>query len=109
MSLKKIIRESLESDWEWTKFEPIEPRKPGEVRVGDIYTIYGNNYHVRYILEIIDILENRIYYKILESPDEEDGDEPIGSIHSIGKNNAKNLIVDQGYWKLTQSNDMGFT
>lgn len=108
MNLKKIIRESLEDEWGWAKFEPIEPRKPGEVRIGDIYTIYGNNYHVRYVLEIVSILGDKIWYTILESEDA-DEDEFVGSKHSIDKHAAKNLIIDQGYWKLTYSDDMGLT
>lgn len=107
MNLKKIIKESLENDWGWTQFEPIQPRKPGEVRIGDIYTIYGNNYHVRYVLEIVSILGNTIWYTILETEDG-DEDEFVGSKHSVSKTQAKELILYQGYWKLTYSEDNNF-
>ena len=122
--IKKIIRESLDSDWSWTQFEPVEPRKKGEVRVGDVYTIYGSDESIRYVLEIVknndynniydyeddededDDGSGTIHYKIHVTADEED--EPVGSISTVNKKRAERLIVQDNHWVLTDSLDKGF-
>ncbi len=95
MNLKKIIRETIknsEDDWSWVNFDPIEPRKKGEIRVGDVYTIYGSGYEIRYQLEVTEFLGDEVMYQLLITSDEED--EPSGSIQSTEFDNAKNLIKD---------------
>jgi hypothetical protein len=105
--IKKIIKESLNSDWEWAQFEPIEPRKEGNIKVGDIYTIYGNSYIVRYVLEIVAIDEENVDYKILVSADEEL--EPVGSIQSEEIDYVKKLITVDKYWTLTDYNEKSWS
>jgi hypothetical protein len=122
--IKKIIRESLDNDWSWTEFEPVKPRKKGEVRVGDVYTIYDSNESIRYVLEIVKIDDynsmiddeddedddydgsGTIHYKIHVTTDEED--EPVGGIRTVTKKRAKRLIVRDNYWVLTDSLDKIF-
>jgi hypothetical protein len=122
--IKKIIRESLDNDWSWTEFEPVEPRKKGEVRVGDVYTIYDSNESIRYVLEIVKIDDynsmiddeddedddydgsGTIHYKIHVTADEED--EPVGGIRTVTKKRAKRLIVRDNHWVLTDSLDRTF-
>jgi len=101
MNLKKIIKESLEDDWSWAQFEPVEPRKKGDIRVGDIYTIYGNGsgYSVRYVLEIVEVTDDEVIYKILVTADEED--EPVDSIQSTELNHARRLVTQDNHWVLT--------
>jgi len=106
MNLKKIIKETInnvEDDWSWAKFDPVEPRKEGEIRVGDVYTIYGNGYEIRYQLEVTEFLDDEVMYQLLITSDEEE--EPSGSIQSTEFDNAQNLIRS-GYWKLTSSFDV---
>jgi len=122
--IKKIIRESLDNDWSWTEFEPVEPRKKGEVRVGDVYTIYDSNESIRYVLEIVktddynSMIDDEddedddydgsgtIHYKIHVTADEED--EPVGGIRTVTKKLAERLIVQDNHWVLTDSLDKGF-
>ena len=109
MNLKKIIRETIknsEDDWSWANFDPIEPRKKGEIRVGDVYTIYGSGYEIRYRLEVTEFLGDEVMYQLLITSDEEE--EPYGSIQSTEFDNAKNLIKDN-YWVLTSSLDGNLT
>lgn len=124
--IKKIIRESLDNDWSWTEFEPVEPRKKGEVRVGDVYTIYGSDESIRYVLEIVknndynSMIDDEvdydddddyddsgtIHYKIHVTADEED--EPVGGIRTVTKKRAERLIVQDNHWVLTDSLDRTF-
>lgn len=118
--IKKIIRESLDSDWSWTQFDPVQPRKKGEIKVGDVYTIYGSDKSIRYVLEIVDISSNpfededdegdngggTVRYEIIVSPDLDD--EPVGSIQITSGDRAKRLVKDDEYWILTDSLDKGF-
>jgi hypothetical protein len=106
MNLKKIIKESLDNDWGWTQFDPVEPRKRGDIRVGDIYTIYGSEYSVRYVLDVLEVTDDEVIYKILVTSDEED--EPVGSIQSTELDHAKRLVTQDNHWVLTDSYDKGF-
>jgi hypothetical protein len=99
MNIKKIIKESLENDWSWAQFDPIEPRKKGDIRVGDTYTVYGYNYDVRYVLEILEVTDDEVIYKILVTADEVD--EPVGSIQSTELNHARRLVTQDNHWVLT--------
>lgn len=118
MNLKKIIRESL-GDWDWTQFDPVEPRKEGEVRIGDVYTIYSpDKSTIRYVFEIVEISSDEyegydeeddnggiVEYKMIVTQDDEL--EPVGSIQTTSEGRAKRLIIE-GYWILTDSLDKGF-
>jgi hypothetical protein len=103
--IKKIIRESLDNDWAWTQFDPIEPRKKGDIMVGDIYTVYGNNYSVRYVLEILEVFDDEVLYKILVTADEVD--EPVGGIQSTELNHTIRLITQDNHWVLTDYRGKG--
>ena len=102
MNIKKIIREEL--DWEWTQFEPIEPREEGDIRVGDVYTIYDREYNIRYVFEIIEITDDRIFYEILVT---DDVYEPVGSIISTELKHGKTLVLND-FWILTDYHGKGF-
>jgi len=107
VNLKKIIKETIddtEDPWSWAKFDPVEPRKKSEIRVGDVYTIYGNDHerYIRYQIEVTEINGYEVVYEVLITSDEEE--EPTGSIQSTEFDNAKRLIKDN-YWVLTSSLD----
>ena len=102
MNIKKIIREEL--DWEWTQFEPIEPREEGDIRVGDVYTIYDREYNIRYVFEIIEITDDRIFYEILVT---DDVYEPVGSIISTELKHGKTLVLND-FWILTDYHGKSF-
>lgn len=119
MNLKKIIRESL-GDWDWTQFDPVEPRKEGEVRIGDVYTIYSpDKTTIRYVFEIVEISSDEyegydeegdnsgstVKYKMIVTTNNQE--EPVGSIQTTSEGRAKRLIIE-GYWILTDSLDKGF-
>ena len=106
MNLKKIIRESLDSDWSWTQFDPIEPRKKDDIRVGDVYTVYGRNNIIRYVLEIVEVTDKDVFYKMLVTSNEVG--EPVDSIQSTELSHAKRLVVWDKHWVLTDSYDKGF-
>ncbi len=109
MNIKKIIREIIENtedDWSWANFDPIKPRKKGEIRVGDVYTIYGNEYEIRYQLEITEVDGDLVMYEILITSNGEE--EPVGEIDDTEHENAKRLIKN-GYWVLTNSFDINLT
>ena len=98
LSLRNIIKESLD-ELDWIKdIEPTPPREWGELRVGDVlYT--GEKYAPIYLLEIIRIATGWVTYKLLEVPDYADEDEYVGSIRSVSEHKAKDLITDALYWK----------
>jgi len=99
MNIKKIIKESLDNDWSWAQFDPIEPRKKGDIRVGDIYTIYGSEYSVRYVLDVLEVTDDEVIYKILVTSGEEN--EPVGGIQSTELDHAKRLVTQDNHWVLT--------
>jgi hypothetical protein len=92
-----------EDGLEW--MDNIQPRKDGEVRVGDIYNVGNGTYPPSYVVTITSVSHDEVCYEIMENNNGnvEDDEEPVGSIHCENPKLIKRLIIEDEYWQLASN------